>query len=149
MPVEGPPYSTELTLSEGTEIKVTTIYPEGDAKVKISFVNPDTESFISAMYVNDEEVSSSVYLAEDYELPIGTKMKFVYDYSLYKSEGTCAVNGVSGVPPVEYRLLADAELVYDVEKYRTLTKNINVSSGAEFRSRIAARPSHSSTVRTN
>lgn len=131
VPVEVQPYSTELTLSEGTEIKVTTIYPEGDAKVKISFVNPDTESFISAMYVNDEEVSSSVYLAEDYELPIGTKMKFVYHYSLYKSEGTCAVNGVSGVPPVEYRLLADAELVYDVEKYRTLTKKINVSGGAD------------------
>lgn len=126
------PNYNQLPLKEGTEIKVTTIYPEGKAKLKISFATPGCESFISNLSVNGVTIPSKLYLQDDYEVSIGTNLIFTFNMDEYKSDGTCTINGdqINHGSAMQYRVLKDTEIIFDPEHYRTLTKNINVVGGA-------------------
>ena len=105
------PNYNQLPLKEGTEIKVTTIYPEGKAKLKISFAAPGCESFISNLSVNGVTIPSKLYLHDDYEVPIGTNLIFTFNMDEYKSDGTCTING----DQVNHGL---RDAIQSVERYR-------------------------------
>lgn len=129
--IENPGSSCNIPLVDGNVIEVTTKYPEVSCTVKITLVNEGTESCITRVTVDDEEITPEVYLSENFSVNCGQSLSIQFDNQAYNVKSV-EYNGesVDSWGLTQY-IINDSEIKIDAEKYPTIQKTIEVE-GAEF-----------------
>lgn len=117
-------------LRGGDKIEVYTQYPDVDCPVHFTFENEGTESFVSRVTVDNEEVAPEKYLASNFSVKAGQRIRIegnTTDYS-YESYGAFSVNGETTAFYSSYEgmVVDETTFHFDVTPYETFTKIIEV-----------------------
>ena len=129
---ESVPFSygtASITLSQDLKIEVFANFPEIKVPVHFTIVNPGTEGYISKMTLDGETISPEVYLADDFEVQLGSKIVLTANSNDYKLN-SFTVNGQTEYFYYTYNTVVTGEtnFVLDAKAYTQSTKIINITN---------------------
>ncbi len=113
-------------------IDIKANYPDVDCNVKFNFVNPGTEGFISGVQVAGTEVSSDVFLSDNFSVKAGKEVRFYSNNMQEFSNVSVKINGeyTSFYGSASFIAKGNTEVTIQATKIESVHAVVNVT-GAE------------------